>query len=52
MITSQIRSDPWVAVMCYQVILEALDDPFRVQERFEKRIIDTVFDTTRVQLVG
>ena len=43
-----IRKDPQVALLCYQMILEANDDPFRVQERFEKKMIDTVFDTTRV----
>ena len=47
-----IRKDPQVALLCYQMILEANDDPFRVQERFEKKLIDTVFDTTRVQLLG
>ena len=32
------------AFFCYLVILEANDDPFTVSERFEKSLIDTVFD--------
>lgn len=52
LIPQMISRDPQAALICYQVILEANDDPFRVQERFDKRVIDTVFDTTRVQLLG
>ena len=44
--------DSKAATFCYLVILEANDDPFTVQDRFEKRIIDTVFDTSRVELIG
>lgn len=31
----------------YLVILEANDNPYAVQERFEKQTIDLVFDTSR-----
>ena len=40
------------AILCYLVILEANDDPFTVQDRFEKRVIDVVFDATRSYLIG
>ena len=32
--------------------MEANDDPFTVQDRFEKHVIDTVFDATRAHLIG
>ena len=38
------------AMLCYLVILEANDDPCAVQHRFDKRIIDIVFDTTHKYL--
>jgi hypothetical protein len=35
-----------ISLFCYLVILEANDDPFTVSERFEKQLIDAVFDST------
>lgn len=46
------RGDMRAAILCYLIILEANDDPFTVQDRFEKRVIDVVFDATRVNLIG
>lgn len=38
--------DMKAVILCYLIILEANDNPFTVQERFSKRVIDVVFDTT------
>mmetsp|Transcript_67 Transcript_67/g.123 ORF Transcript_67/g.123 Transcript_67/m.123 type:complete len:245 (+) Transcript_67:84-818(+) len=53
LIATKVKSgDLRAAILCYVVILEANDDPFTVQDRFEKRVIDVVFDATRVYLIG
>lgn len=38
------------AVFCYLIVLEANDDPFTVQDRLGKSVIDQVFDTARLEL--
>lgn len=39
-------------LFCYFVILEANDNPYAVQERLDKAVIDQAFDTARVFLLG
>jgi len=34
---------------CYFLLLEANDNPYTVQDRFEKSTIDLAFDTARLQ---
>ena len=40
-------SDSSAALFCYFVILEANYDPYTVTERFQKLLIDSVFDAAR-----
>ena len=44
--------DMKAVILCYLIILEANDNPFTVQERFSKRVIDVVFDTAQVYLIS
>ena len=39
--------DSSAAIFCYFVILEANYDPYTVTERFQKLLIDSVFDAAR-----
>ena len=44
--------DMRAVMLCYLIILEANNDPFTVQERFGKRVIDVVFDTTQFYVIS
>jgi len=53
LITERIKGhDLKTAILCYLVILEANDNRFTVQERFEKHILDAVYDATCAFLIG
>jgi hypothetical protein len=39
-------------LFCYFIIMEANYDPYTVTERFQKLLIDSVFDAARHELIG
>ena len=43
--------DSGAALFCYFVIMEANYDPYTVTERFQKLLIDSVFDAARHELL-